>query len=278
MAASATSSVSVARQINALIGAQAAARASYSRAAQLAAASRIAAMTEAQWYSDEAVADLAAAIAVQLAGAQTETAAVTDAYLARLTSLMVGKNIQPVGAASVAALRGLPSPQVYQRLGETYRYQRSIGVDHGEAVRLTTERAEVMTDADTTLAMRVQSRKFMTRRGVQKYRRIIRPELSKGGTCGLCIAAADRIYYRSKLLPVHGRCHCGIAPVIGDHDPGHSLNAADLDALYGAAGGSTRRQDLARVRITEHHHGELGPLLARAGEAFRGPEDLPHAD
>ena len=35
---------------------------------------------------------------------------------------------------------------------------------------------------------------------IRAYRRVIHPELSKGGTCGLCIAASDRIYFVDDLL------------------------------------------------------------------------------
>lgn len=258
------------QQIDAAVAAQSAGRSALADAAREAAAAYIAAMGEKQWYSDAAVAALADAIAAQVQGAQTQAAALTDAYLATLAGLSLGKNVQPVGPVSVTALRGIRSSQVYQRLGSYYRYERSLGLDDAGALRLTLQRAETMTQTDTTLAMRAQAQKFMTRRKIQKYRRIIRPEASKSGTCGLCIAAADRVYYRSTLLPVHDNCECEIAPIIGNHDPGYSLNRADLDALYAAAG-STGRQDLSRVRITTHHHGELGPVLAEAGQSFRGP-------
>ena len=263
-------------QIDALVAAQSMARSEFSQVATLAATSEVAALPQAQWYDDAAVTALASRIAKQVGSAQRQTAALTDAYLARMTGILIGRSVPASGVINVAQLRGLPTSQVYQRLGETYRYQRSIGQDNASALRLTQQRAEVMADTDTTLAMRAQSRRFMTRRGISHYRRIIRPEASKGGTCGLCIAAADRIYTKADLLPMHDRCNCETAPIVGGRDPGHSLNAADLDALYGAAG-STGRQDLAKVRITVHHHGELGPVLAVHGQAFRGPNDLPHA-
>lgn len=268
--------VTTQQQLDALVAAQSASRADFARLAVLAATSRIAAMGQAQWYDDQAVAAMATAIGQQVAGAQRHTAAVTDAYLARMTGLMLGRRIAPTGTVDVSALRGAPNAEVYKRLAENYRYQRSIGLDDAGALKLTSQRAAIMADTDTTLAMRAQSRRFMTKRGISHYRRIIRPEASRGGTCGLCIAAADRIYRKADLLPVHDRCNCLTAPIVDGQDPGHSLNAADLDALYGAAG-STRRQDLAKVRITVHHHGELGPVLGLHGQAFRGPGDLPNA-
>lgn len=263
-------------QFDALVAAQSASRAELARAAVLAATSQLASMGESAWYDDQAVAQLAAWIAKQVGAAARQTAAVTDAYLARMTGLLLGRGVPASGVIDTVALRGLPLPLVYQRLGEQYRYQRAQSLDHQAALASTEQRAAVMADTDTTLAMRAQARRFMTRRGVATFRRIIRPEASQGGTCGLCIAAADRIYRKADLLPIHGRCNCEVAPIVRGQDPGYSLNAADLDALYGAAG-STGRQDLAKVRIQVHHHGELGPVLAQAGQKFTGPSDLPHA-
>jgi hypothetical protein len=54
-------------------------------------------------------------------------------------------------------------------------------------------------------------------------------------------------------------------------DPGQSLNADSLRELYRLGGGTG---DLARVRYAVNEHGELGPLLTRAGQAFRGPDDI----
>lgn len=275
MAATVTTQAQAA-QIDALVAAQSTTRAEFSQVAVLAATSQVAALPESSWYDDQAVAAMAARIAKQVGSAQRQTAALTDAYLARMTGVLVGRSVQPVGVVNVVQLRGLPQALVYQRLGEQYRYQRSAGLDHAAALASTSERAEVMADTDTTLAMRAQARRFMVRRGITGYRRIIRPEASAGGVCGLCIAAADRIYHKADLLPIHGRCHCETAPIVGGQDPGYNLNATDLDNLYGAAG-STGRQDLAKIRIQIHHHGELGPVLGQLGQRFTGPAELPHA-
>jgi len=100
--------------------------------------------------------------------------------------------------------------------------------------------------------------------GVTYLRRIIHPELSKTGTCGLCIAAASRVYKVKELAALHDGCHCTFASVIGDlggaGDPGFFLNQADLDRLYAAAG-STYAAELSKLRFLEVPHGELGQIL-----------------
>jgi hypothetical protein len=127
-----------------------------------------------------------------------------------------------------------------------------------------------MADMDTQLAHRDQAARFVDETGADAWRRIIRPELSEGGACGLCVVAADRLYYREDLKAVHERCKCEVLPVYGEADPGLSLNRQDLDALYDAAG-SNRGADLKRVRIAVETHGELGQVLRDADQHFRGP-------
>lgn len=113
------------------------------------------------------------------------------------------------------------------------------------------------------------------------YRRITHPERSETGVCGLCLAAADRIYTLAELLPIHDRCQCTIAPVTYDYDPGES-NQVDLEQLYAdAAGGdgrTTRGRDLKNVRYQVNEHGEYGLVLSRAGDRFQRNGDAPAGD
>lgn len=82
-----------------------------------------------------------------------------------------------------------------------------------------------------------------------RYRRVVHPELSKGGACGLCIVASTQIYTRPDLKPIHDRCHCDVLPIVGEVDPGHALNGLDLGSLYEAAGDSTHGWNLKKVRV-----------------------------
>ena len=84
--------------------------------------------------------------------------------------------------------------------------------------------------------------------------------MSEGGTCGLCIAASDRIYRPGKLLPIHANCRCGTAEITKSADPGNSLNNLSLGDLYEAAG-STAAEALKGTRWKVAEHGELGPVL-----------------
>lgn len=92
------------------------------------------------------------------------------------------------------------------------------------------------------------------------YRRVIHPEKSRTGVCGLCIAASDRMYRVRELMPVHTNCKCTTAAVTAEFDPADVLNQADLKELYGLAGG-TSGASLKRVKYSTDEHGELGPIL-----------------
>ncbi|HET8537116.1 MAG TPA: hypothetical protein VFL73_08045 [Solirubrobacteraceae bacterium] len=223
------------------------------------------------WYSDRLVADMAGLVASRVLAGQETVGQLTDAYLSRMTSLVAGQDISPVGvsAALAKSLRiGVAAlPEAYGRLGPDYRWRRSQGVDAVEAQAATVTRAKVMADEDLGLAFQRQVVDFNQRRGVLRYRRVVRSERP----CGLCFAASDRLYTKSDLLPLHARCRCGVITVTHQTDPGSTLTNDDLPALYEFAGGTSAAQ-LKRVVVVQH--GELGPQLRVAGQHFRGPDEV----
>lgn len=175
--------------------------------------------------------------------------------------------------------RGFMNPMVvYGRPADTYRYQVSEKAASPEvAVQRAVLRARQIAETDIALAVREQSRKVaVVSRNVSGYRRILHPEKSKDGfSCGLCVVAADRVYKKAELLPLHGGCNCETAMIVNGVDPGRDLNDRDLKAIYDAAGGTTagrKLQNQVRVSITEH--GELGPILVRSNHNFVDPAEV----
>lgn len=226
------------------------------------------------WYDSPAITAWTADIVRSVEAAQYVTATVTDSYLSTVASEVIGQAVLPVGAVDPAGLRqGVTHQGVYGRLADQWRYQESLGTAADLIAQGVSARALSMVKTDLQLAFTHQSRRFMTERDIEEWRRIIRPEMSQTGVCGLCIAASDRMYYRGDLMPIHGNCHCGILPVKNGVDPGRSLNSSDLDALYGEAGG-TDQASLIDTKFVVHENGEIGPVLAREGDAFRGPDDV----
>lgn len=222
------------------------------------------------FYDDASVGRFAQQTATLVRAAQASAARLTDSYLSLvLRDMGVTARTAPISLA--LDLRGVPEAQVWQRPAETYRYLRSVGSSAEAAREQAVTRMQTMAHDDVVLAVRTAARDKLERiTEAVGYRRIIHPELSKGGTCGLCIAAADRIYHVSELMPVHDNCHCTVLPVLaGGEDPGHTLNQQELADLYAAAGGSTAAEKLKRTRYQIDEHGELGPVLTVKGQHFR---------
>ena len=267
--------------LTALVVAQEATRtAAEAQATALAAA---AAGAFAQWYDTGAITDWSGRLAGQIESLLRITARSTDAYLARLIGMLTGKTSRPLGAIDVTQLRnGVTHAGALARAADVFRYQQARQ-DAAARALLTAptprvpdlqaplsaavDRVRQVTQTDVQLATRAQTTRAFTAAGEQGlitgYRRIIHPELARTGTCGLCVAAADRLYKVGELLPLHDGCHCTVAPVTAASDPGMQLNQLDFKRLYKAAGG-TGRAGLQRTRYTIVEHGELGPQLVAA--------------
>ncbi|NMM93878.1 hypothetical protein [Bifidobacterium oedipodis] len=137
-------------------------------------------------------------------------------------------------------------------------------------------------DTDGTLAQNRATASRYEASGIRRYRRVIHPELSKSGTCGLCVVAATNTFTRPDLMPMHNRCHCTVAPITESNDPGLKLNGDDLQKIYRAAaaasgkkGYSTSAADLTKLRVDVTSNSELGPILTRAqSETIADTESL----
>lgn len=292
-------------EVTALVAAQGAARRSNEAAATAAALVALQGFTA--WYDTAAITKWATGLARLMESHQKLTARTTNAYLARVMTLLSGKRVATVPLVDVSTIRaGITHPGVYGRVADTWRYQTSrIGkagspgpgavpttqpapgpvppvaagpelaqggtTELPPAPRLVTadaaaeDRLTRIVAKDIALAARGQARKFLTESvpRITNYRRVIHPELSAGGSCGLCAAASSRLYHVADLMPLHSNCHCGVIPVYGGIDLGEQINAQDLKLLYGLTG-STGRADLVKVRYQIDSHGELGPVLGAA--------------
>ena len=128
-------------------------------------------------------------------------------------------------------------------------------------LRASLDRLEDIANTDAQMtAHRVALGRFREK-GVTQYRRVIHPELSKTGTCGLCAVASTRVYSTRSLMPLHSNCKCGVAPITTVNDVGKDISEADLQRFYDLAGGNTAA-DLKSIRLQVQTNGELGPVLA----------------
>lgn len=177
------------------------------------------------------------------------------------------------GEAAKVSKAEMTTQGVFGRPAAVFRYAESQG--EADAADQAGQRIDSLIDDNLMIAQRLAQQQVLVQAvnlddyvgkpggratKVIGYRRVIHPELSRTGTCGMCIAASDRIYHVAQLLPIHANCKCTIAAVTTDFDPADDLNAIDLNALYKAAGG-TSVAHLKRTRYQVDEHGELGPTL-----------------
>lgn len=154
--------------------------------------------------------------------------------------------------------------EVLTRPARVYRYERSLGQSSADANAAAKSRVRVIVQDNLMLSQRIAEAESLAQAAdldntVIGYRRIIHPELSRGGVCGMCIVAADRLYKVAELKPIHHNCKCTVAAVTKDFDP-QSINDTDLGRFYKDAKGNTLR-DLKRTRYQVDAHGELGAVL-----------------
>lgn len=323
--------------IVALLQAQAAARQRFTQAAVAAALAPFRTFTG--WWDADATTRQIVQVLRVLQPLQRQAARQTDAYMARVMTVMSGRSVRPVGAVDVARLRrkipkslveklardevtppyvelgnDIDGPSkhinepfdplvssddaeyanpadVYGRVADGVRYDIvADGLDEARARKRALVRIEAAAHTDVTLAVRAQYDKALRDgRNVRPegWRRILRPELSKSGPCGLCVVAADRIYSIGELEPLHNGCVCDILPIIDGQDPGLLLNRDDLDRIYAAAGGTGGEKTVLRngrpvrvspglqaIRVALTEHGELGPVLVDARQNFRGMKQV----
>lgn len=177
--------------------------------------------------------------------------------------------------------------QAYNRIAEQMRYHViARGLTEQAAVEQALDRVETVAWTDVTLAVREQARHTLSSMSIDGYRRILRPEFTETGPCGLCVVAATRIYHKEDLEPIHEQCVCEVLPIIDGQDPGLFLNQEDLDRIYRAAGGTGgdviirgKRHSgrLKNIRVAFAEHGELGPVLVDADQRYRGPREVAEA-
>jgi hypothetical protein len=199
-------------------------------------------------------------------------------YVATTTGIITGHPVQTPTLVLAALRNGADMAKVYERPVKLFRRLRARGVSPADAFARAMQLASAITDTNMTLAQRAAYTAALERlqgdAGITGYRRILHPELSRTGSCGLCIVASDQVYKTSELMPLHNLCKCTVLPIIGALDPGSSLNNLTLADLYAAAGDSTHAHDLKRVKVTVRQHGEYGPVLVIAGQQFTGLDDL----
>ncbi len=224
-----------------------------------------------RWYDKAAIADYRTNVVQVVAQGQQITGNLADSYLRAVFDEIGVPYQQTLVRLDPQLLRRVEPAVEWDRPGREFRRLRIAGLSELDAEIRAEARAVNLASMDLALADRAAFHDRMTSAHggrVVGFRRVLHPELARFGVCGLCVVAADRVYRAEQLLPLHNGCNCTVAPVTDTKDPAGKLNAADLSALYEAAGSNTRA-DLQRIRVKTVQHGELGPILGRADYTYR---------
>lgn len=227
-----------------------------------------------RWDDVDVVAGMAARSATLVDSATAQARRTNRSFI---TSVLRDMNALPEelpGFDNIYPRANITQSEVYRRPVDEFIWRRRNGGTLAESREAFEQRMRDIVEADIAAADRDEARiLYDASPRVLGYRRVIHPELSKSGTCGLCIVASSRIYHTDELMPLHGgTCNCDTLPITEGDDPGFRLNDDDLKKIYAAAG-STAAEDLQNTRITINEHGELGPVLVKQGDHFRTAKD-----
>lgn len=170
---------------------------------------------------------------------------------------------------------GTSALDVYARPAAVYLWAIKQGKTDEEANKMALTRMSVLAEADVAAAERDELNEiWKLEPKITGYRRIIHPEKSEHGTCGLCVVAATRFYSVDELRALHFRCKCTEWPVTAGDDRGLKLNEDDLQTIYAAAGSTAGRGALRNTRIDIKENGELGPILIYKDAKFRDVNEV----
>lgn len=258
---------------------------------------RVLAFIAASWvglgaWRDADVEKFIALVVPMVLGGQQTVSSLTNAYLARLALLRFGGAFIPADihlrrVTGAAVRAGTPPEDVYYRAGKQTWTALSRGYSLTAAVQQGLDRAQEAAATDLQLAKTYTAREVIAQdERATGFRRV----LEGPSSCGLCALAATQRYNRGDLLPIHPACDCTVEPLYGAEqvDPGgaqlariHELAAeffnapADGQTHAISAGSHSDKRGLDfRDLVVVHQHGELGPVLARKGQTFTGPDDL----
>lgn len=170
-----------------------------------------------------------AVAAPMLDAAMLAASSASLAYQQAYVSAAVGGQVEPLALtpSEFVTPRGLPSVEVLVKPIVTVRTALSSGRGWTDAVELGRQRLEQIGSTDPMLAARAAGSAAMKARPqVVGYRRV-----TDGAACSFCRLAATQRYTDGELMPLHVRCGCTVAPIVGSKDPGQVIDRAELARL-----------------------------------------------
>jgi len=205
-----------------------------------------------------------------------QVSAITDSYLAQVLSQTLGNRVAPRGPIDTNALRGIDAKEVYARPFVTVRTKLSTGMPFDAAVSAGSARLTdiLLTDMQMAKSYTAQDVISNSSSRITGFERT----LTGSKSCGLCVVASTQRYHKEDLMPIHPGCDCGVNPIT---DTGEQvINPVRLEQIhssvkefFGTSDSGARAPDYRKMLVT-HQHGEIGPVLARRGDHFSGPNSV----
>lgn len=193
-----------------------------------------------------------------LAGAQRQSAALTNAFLSRA----LGRPVVPLDLAAVtgAAIRaGTPPAVVYRRPFVTVWTGLRDGARWADAVAAGRDHAGASAAMDVQNTMRHTLHTIGSAdTEILGFRRV--PDAN---ACEFCRLVAGKRYLTSTLMEVHPRCGCGV----------DVITAANRGDFTGKPSNDLEISGPVIAKIVQH--GELGSLLVDGHQHFTGPDEIP---
>lgn len=213
-------------------------------------------------------------------GAQQALAGLVAAYLAQHATQQTGTPVPaPVlPARAVTNLRGVPASEVYTRPFKDVWAALAQNKTLEQAVAQGTSRLREVAEGDLQTTYAAANQQSMSRLPARARPQGWRRVLQGTSSCALCVLASTHHYTIRDLNPIHPGCDCTVEPVYGPQ-PGSDATAERVHAavreLTGqSSAGGRGALDYHQIQITQTH-GELGPMLARPGDHFTGPSEIP---
>lgn len=201
------------------------------------------------------------ALAPVIQGGIDATTALTDAYIAAAINLGTQDGVEVLGvtANTIGGLRGVDDRTVLRRPMVQMWKALSDGTPFNEARNAARARVEEMASTTVQLSMKDTAEAYAGDKRVKGWKRTL-----TGNSCGLCAIASTQRYRRPNLMPIHGHCDCGIAPIVGKDDPGQIINKplyeelskrGEIDKVTAARVLPNARESLANAekRVSELH-------------------------
>jgi hypothetical protein len=177
----------------------------------------------------------------------------TDAYFSIAASeqpLGVTANTEIVRGAAVNDVARRPMVEVWTKLSQ--------GKQWIDATASGARRARTLAQDSVNLGQRHAANSWASSSKIRGYRRTL-----SGVSCVLCRAASTQRYHSDELMPIHSNCDCGVAPIIGNRDPGHIINKDLLQQLKK----EEAYQDLLLQKQVARHKAAAGKASTKGNNA-----------